>query len=398
MWQESGDEAATILAVDDEELNRELMEANLVPEGYDVVTAADGPGALEVLAARHVDLVLLDVMMPGMSGFETCRRIRKDPGRSFLPVVFITALADRDSRVHALEVGGDDFLTKPIDEVALLARVRNLLRVKAYHDLRTRQQELLEQELDRTRAQLLHADRLATLGTLAAGVGHELSNIATVFYSTLFLLRQNIEGKIGSEALADLDTLARCCGHVTTHAKQMLDLGRPDADPQEPVEVGEVVMGTMEMLHLTGRTKYMTVEPRLPEAPVLVPLGRTQLEQVLLNLVGNAADALASDDQSKGLIQISVHTEATGRWVVCRVEDNGPGLPPGTEEDVFEPYFTTKPAGKGTGLGLVVVKNILEKAGGGIEVDSRPGEGTTFTIHIPRVPQDGSGDAMAEDS
>jgi signal transduction histidine kinase/CheY-like chemotaxis protein len=138
---------ARILIVDDEAQNRRLLEAILVGEGYEVVEAPDGAAGLEVLTTSRIDLVLLDVMMP-MSGMEVCRRIRANPELSHLPVVFVTALGDRESRIRGKDVGADDFLTKPVDDVELLVRVRTLLRFKAQHDAKERQRRLMSAILD----------------------------------------------------------------------------------------------------------------------------------------------------------------------------------------------------------------------------------------------------------
>jgi len=126
---------AVILIVDDQPQNSDLLEAHLVPEGYAILKAANGEETLAVLSGSAIDLVLLDVMMPGMDGFAVTRRIRQDPAREMLPIVLVTSLREPEDRVKGIEAGCDDFLSKPVDKMELLARVRSLLKVKAYNDL-----------------------------------------------------------------------------------------------------------------------------------------------------------------------------------------------------------------------------------------------------------------------
>jgi putative two-component system response regulator len=135
------------LVVDDQPRNIELLEAYLVPQGYDIVTAASGEDALGKLAAHPIDLILLDVMMPGMDGLEVTRRVRQDDLRRLLPIVLVTALREKEDRVKGIEAGCDDFISKPIDRSELLARVRSLLKVKAYNDLMSRYRRELETEV-----------------------------------------------------------------------------------------------------------------------------------------------------------------------------------------------------------------------------------------------------------
>src|SRR4030043_265779 len=127
----------------------ELLEAHLVPQGYEIIKAANGEEALEKLSGNQTDLILLDVMMPGMDGFEVTRRIRQDNKQRLLPIILVTALRETQDRVKGIEAGCDDFISKPVDKMELLARVRSLLKVKAYNDLTSNYRKDLESEVTR---------------------------------------------------------------------------------------------------------------------------------------------------------------------------------------------------------------------------------------------------------
>ena len=145
-----------ILVVDDQPQNIELLEAYLVPHGYEIIKAANGEEALEKLSGNQIDLILLDVMMPGMDGFEVTRRVRQDDKHRLLPIILVTALQGPEDRVKGIEAGCDDFISKPVDKMELLARVRSLLKVKAYNDLMSNYQKELESEVTRRTEELKH--------------------------------------------------------------------------------------------------------------------------------------------------------------------------------------------------------------------------------------------------
>jgi len=146
-----------ILVVDDEPQNIELLEAFLIPQGYEIVKAANGEEALRKLSGNQIDLILLDVMMPGMDGFEVTRRIRQDNTHRLLPIILVTALRETEDRVKGIEAGCDDFISKPVDKMELLARVRSLLKVKAYNDLMSNYRKELESEVTRRTEEIKHA-------------------------------------------------------------------------------------------------------------------------------------------------------------------------------------------------------------------------------------------------
>jgi len=146
-----------ILVVDDQPQNIELLDAYLVPRGYEIVRAANGEEALGKLSGNQIDLILLDVMMPGMDGFEVTRRVRQDDNNRLLPIILVTALRETEDRIKGIEAGCDDFLSKPVDKMELLARVQSLLKVKAYNDLISNYQKELESEVTRRTEELKHA-------------------------------------------------------------------------------------------------------------------------------------------------------------------------------------------------------------------------------------------------
>ncbi len=372
---------AHILVVDDDPVNRVLLDAVLSPEGYRVTEADSGEKALARLAEGGVDLVLLDMMMPGIDGAETCARLRQLPGCRTLPVVFITAYGDRQARLRAKEAGADEFLTKPLDEAELLVRVRTLLAAKAFHDLREQQRELLERELERRAELLLRAERLATLGTLAGAVGHELNNANMVFNFTLAAIeRRAAEG--APPAPEDLAALRKVFTTVRLHASQLLSLGRPGPDRVEMVDLGELLRELSTTLRAIGRIKHIALTLDLPDEGVCLLANRTRVEQVFLNLLVNAADALS--DRSDRPREIVVRARALpGDRVECRVEDTGCGIPEAALGQIFEPYFTTKAPGQGMGLGLPVVHQIVHAYQGTVRVESRQGVGTAFVFDLP---------------
>lgn len=370
-----------ILVVDDDPFSLELLAAMLSEAGLEVARAVDGPSALRCIAEQPPDLVLLDVAMPGMSGIDVCREARKL--RRALPIIFVTAVEDREARRAGKEAGADDFLAKPVDEVELFARMHNLFEAKAYHDLREHHARNLATELDRARGQVLDLERMATLGTLAACVGHELNNVASVIGMTLEAMRNDIAAGRPTEP-EDLDTLAGALGHVALHGQQLMTLGRHHEHADEQQDVRPIIDSTLAMLAATGRTKYVRVEYRAPAEPLLLTVNKVRLEQVLVNLVLNAADACRSPGgRAKGRITLTVARDPSSAALVLSVRDNGAGIAPQDYGRIFEPYFTTKPPGQGTGLGLAVVRQIVEGYRGTVEVSSELGAGTAFTLRFP---------------
>jgi PAS domain S-box-containing protein len=251
---------------------------------------------------------------------------------------------------------------------------------------RVRYHETLEAELERTRNQLLQVERLATLGTLAAGVGHELRNISAVLNSLRTSFRDCAQRGLPPDA-EELEELGWACEHVATHGRHLMDLGRPGRSTVERMDLRELVAGALAMLRTAGITKHLKVSASVPESPLWIEASRTRVEQVLLNLVSNAADAVEAVRDRPAEVRVRLFEDRAPGFVCCRVEDTGVGIPEEKLAAIFEPWFTTKPPGRGTGLGLPVVRTILQEAGGDLSVESTPGQGSAFTFRLPALLQ-----------
>jgi C4-dicarboxylate-specific signal transduction histidine kinase len=240
----------------------------------------------------------------------------------------------------------------------------------------------VEAELEKTRSQLLQADRLATLGTMAASIGHELNNVVAILsHTATFIQTRASEGKPPEHQ--DLQALERGVAHLSQHARNLLHLGTPMQERPEIFDVMEVIADVISMLNVSGRTKRVNIMTHAPPVPVRVTMSRTKLEQIFVNLITNAADALIEQPPEGRIIHIEVHADQEQHRALCTVEDAGSGMPPEVLERVFETYFTTKATGKGTGLGLWVVKTLLDAVDGSIEIESEVGKGTAVRFDLP---------------
>ena len=169
--------------------------------------------------------------------------------------------------------------------------------------------------------------------------------------------------------------------HIMAHAKRLLNLARPGPDYVEPIELANVVRQTLDMLCSAGKTKHVAIAVDVPKTSLVVRVNRTRIEQILVNLVRNAADAIEEAERAEPRIAITLcHA---GERAICRVKDNGCGIPAAKLERIFESFYTTKPSEKGTGLGLSVVKQIVESYGGAVTVETTHGQGTTVTFDLP---------------
>jgi len=418
-------DAPEVLVVEDNAEMRRLL-AFVVGREYRVRTARNGREALDAVRERAPDLVLTDVMMPEMSGTELCRAIRGDPETAGLPVVLVTSKAEREMKIEGLEGGADDYVTKPFHPRELLARVRALVRLRQLQrDLeeRNRTLERMNEELERALADLkeaevavLQAERLAAVGELAAGVAHEVNNPVNFALNALRTLGSQVQALAElARALSALDAsdpaalarqfreLEHLRGELAPQeaADELLelvaivseglertyrlvgnlrDLAGPGHGARLPVNLRRGIESTLQLLGRDLQEAGVTVRTDLGREPLVVQGDAGALNQVFLNLLKNSAEAL---EGSCGTVWIEARRQ--GAWVELAIRDDGPGIPADVRERLFEPFFSTKEAGRGSGLGLSICRRIMKEHGGTIELSSPPGTavGAAFTIRLP---------------
>ncbi|MEW5721612.1 MAG: response regulator [Thermodesulfobacteriota bacterium] len=385
-----------ILIVDDDPVVHKLLSAMLVGAGYIIIQGYRGQEGLGLAAEKKPDLILLDLMMPEMNGFEVIEKLKANPDTVEIPVIFLSARVDSAEKVRGLELGAADFVNKPFDRAELMARIRTQLKLKRQdEELRQYSQNLARMVEERTR-QLIHADRLASLGTLSAGIAHEINNPTTFITGNLQTIEhfwKKLAEFLEKECAAERDEKIRYilqefpsmirsirsgAERITKIVSGLKTFSRKDISVKGPTDLEDCLNEALNLTH--NRLKYhVRVEKELEPGLPRVWANAQQLVQVFVNLLVNAADAIGPNEG-----RLSVQAKKTDHGLVeLRLRDDGPGIPPDIKPNIFDPFFTTKPLGEGTGLGLAITHGIIQDHGGAITVESEPGQGTTFIITLP---------------
>ena len=420
-----------ILVVDDTPANLEVLSEALTDGGFEVAIATDGELAISQAQMSLPSLILLDVMMPGIDGFETCRRLKACKVTQDIPIIFMTALADSNHKIKGLNLGAVDYVTKPFQEAELIARVQTQLKLR--HLNQNLEQQIAERTAELTKAleqvkqsqiQLVQSEKMVALGQLVAGVAHEINNPVNFIhgnldhleeYTEIFLEFLQLYQKYYPNPVQEIQEQAedidlefvqtdafKMIGSMkigTTRIRQIVlslrNFSRMDEAEFKPVDIHEGIESTLMILRHRLKDK-----PERPEIKIIreydkLPLIECypgQLNQVFMNILVNAIDAVEElnvqrtyeeiqDNPNRIIIRTSV---LDAKWVQIAIADNGSGIPEHIQESIFNPFFTTKPVGKGTGMGMSIsYKIITDKHGGQIKLYSQPGQGTEFVIQIP---------------
>jgi len=367
-----------VLLVDDEVDFVTSLGQRLELRDLPTRTATNGPDALAVLDRHPIDVVVLDVRMPGMDGIEALRRIKEAHPK--VEVVMLTGHADLESALEGMRFGFFDYLTKPVELPRLIEKIEDAFR-------RCRGEAVEDNEVftDKLEQHMVVADRLSSLGELAASIAHEINNPLAVISESAGWLRSQIKrrdtsrSELAASAELALGKIESAIERAVRISRNFLRFARaPDAVVRD-TDIAELAREVADLMAKTAANAGATIELRVePEADHSVRSDPFQLRQVLLNLVTNAVQAVGD----RGRVAIAVSGVASE--VTVAVSDDGPGIPPEHLERIFEPFFTTKEEGQGTGLGLAVSRGIVEKLGGRLAVENRPHEGCIFRLVVPR--------------
>ena len=378
MWR--GERRTRILIVDDESGFRETMARRLEKRGAVVNQAAGGKEALASLAQEPVDVVLLDVRMPGMDGLSVLGHIRQEHPDT--EVILITGNVSTQEGVAGIKAGAFDYLTKPIEIEHLIGKIR-----QAFDKLiRTQEQAREIRFRVKMEQQLIAADRLAALGTLSAGTAHEINNPLAIINDAAGWLKSRAakDGSISDAMRKDLDLALDKIESSVKRARrithQMLSFSRQADSMTKEFNLSELAVEVVELTREIASEIQAEVSAACEVKDMRLWSDPYQVRQVLINLVTNGLQAAAPG----GTVELIITGNEADAIAVVR--DNGPGIPPENLERIFEPFFTTKPPGEGTGLGLSVSRGIIEKLGGRIEVGSKLGAGAVFKVILPRKP------------
>jgi len=363
MDNEQIEQTSTIMLVDDTPTNLSVLIDYLNDFGFEILIAVDGEGALTAAEAGQPDLILLDIMMPGMDGYETCRRLKQDPVTKDIPVIFISALSESMDKVKGFSAGGVDYITKPFQQDEVLARITTHLTIQ-------RQKKEL-------------AALNATKDKFFSVISHDMRGIFTPIVGSSDLIRRMVEKYNDPKLIKFSNNLSVSVKNALKLFENLLEWSRMQQGGMtfEPtnLSIKELVEKTVELLEEHQKTKNIQISNEIKE-DYIISADKNMIQTVIRNLISNGLKFTHPGGT------ITLNAAKKGNTLEVSVSDNGIGMPPDRVSTLFTLKQTKSKKGtggeRGTGLGLILCKEFVEKHGGNIWVNSSVGKGTTFSFTL----------------
>ena len=364
-----------VLVVDDTPDNLDMLMMLLETQGYQVFQAKNGKRAIEVAHQERPDMVLLDVMMPGIDGFETCQRLKESEVTKHIPVIFMTALSDTEHKIKGFQIGAVDYISKPFQHQEVLARVKTHV---TFYQQRKEIEALREQ--DRIYYENLSQVKDELMRTASHDLKSPLGNIMT----SIFLLQDHISAD-DEQGIMLIETVQRGTDRMLNLITELLDVARIEAGydlNQSSVNICNLLRQMTQEHMATANEKQIALTCQCDHSDLTLNIDETLVSRALQNLISNAVKYTPNDGQ----VTVTAHT--TDHKVELKVIDTGLGIPEDALPQLFDKFYRVSTdrhlKESGTGLGLNIVQTIVEQHGGTIQVESKLGEGSTFTIALPR--------------
>ncbi len=401
-----------IMIVDDDPEQIHILTEILEQFGFDFQIAQSGIEALSLLEKGLPEIILLDVIMPEMDGFEVCRRLKSDKHTKEIPVIFMTDLTETVNKVIGLELGAADYLTKPFQKEEVLTRIKNQFVMRQLHQqlVNTRQtlddkvtqrtmeivksNEELKKEIDehkRMEKILKQAQKMEAISTLSTGIAHDFNNILSIIigYSEMAGMEGDSQDSMIGTCLKNINSAAFRARELV---QNLLTFCRQTEQEKTHIKISPILKYVLNIIK-TNISPNIDVEQEIEEEAGLVLADPTQMHQLILNLCQNASQAMldTGGTLSVRLDEIFLNPDqaseypnlVSGNYISIFIQDTGYGMNNEVMERIFDPYFTTKEPGEGTGLGMAVAHGIAVSHGGTIEVKSTPGTGSSFQVLLP---------------
>lgn len=369
------DSIPTILVVDDQLLNIRLLERKLERSEMQVISATNGDEALRLAHERRPDVILLDIIMPGMDGIEVCRQLKQDEATKDIPVIFITANTSKEEKIEGLDVGAADYLIKPLELDETLARVRTQLRIVHEHQDNLRLTRQLEES--RRQTSIMH---------LTEGIAHNLNNLLGVMIGYISLMQRN--AKNPEKILGNCERLEAAIKRMTRIVHQLTVIGHFKSLQQDEIALGKILEGAIGRFQRTAGNEHPVQVSTDLSGDWKFKTNRELLEASLERLLQNSYESYFRSENDPApeigevLLRVHKETTASGENLEFQVLDRGKGIDKAIENDIFEPFVSSSSV-VGRGMGLTIARHGIHCLGGTISVGARQGGGSQAIIRIP---------------